>query len=118
VVAKSWGQESNAMGVDARQLVAYVTSKNSTSKSSTDKVNKLDTVSIRNAMSAQLPAHMVPVAVLQLETMPLSANGKLDRKALPLPSDFLESTQGRVLKLGIETEIANAFFLMYWASQD
>jgi len=109
VVAKSWGQESNAMGVDARQLVAYVTSKNSTSKSSTDKVNKLDTVSIRNAMSAQLPAHMVPVAVLQLETMPLSANGKLDRKALPLPSDFLESTQGRVLKLGIETEIANAF---------
>ncbi|MDE8602767.1 amino acid adenylation domain-containing protein [Marinomonas sp. RSW2] len=114
VVAKTWGQESNALGVDARQLVAYVTGKKSTSKSSTSenstgKVSKLDTVSIRNAMSEQLPAHMVPVAVLQLETMPLSANGKLDRKALPLPSDLLESTQGRVVKLGIETEIANAF---------
>lgn len=99
VVVKTLGQDISVMGADARQLVAYVTSRS----------GELDTVQIRSLMSELLPAHMVPVAVLQLDTMPLSANGKLDRKALPLPSDVLGSTKGRAVKLGIETEIANAF---------
>lgn len=100
VVAKTLGQESiSSMGADARQLVAYVTSH----------IGELDTAEIRQSMAGQLPAHMVPVAVLQLEEMPLSANGKLDRKALPLPSDIVNSNQGRAIKLGVETEIANAF---------
>ncbi|MGO2233569.1 non-ribosomal peptide synthetase [Marinomonas sp. UCMA 3892] len=99
VVAKTLGQDNSAMGADARQLVAYVTSRS----------GELDTVQIRSSMSDLLPAHMVPVAVLQLDTMPLSANGKLDRKALPQPSEFLGAKKGRPLKLGLETEIANAF---------
>ncbi|WP_111636587.1 non-ribosomal peptide synthetase [Marinomonas shanghaiensis] len=99
VVAKILGQDSSAMGADARQLVAYVTSR----------LGELDTVKIRSSMSELLPAHMVPVAVLQLDTMPLSANGKLDRKALPQPSEFSGAIKGRALKLGLETEIANVF---------
>ena len=99
VVAKTLGQDNSAMGADARQLVAYVTTHS----------GELDTAQIRTSMSELLPAHMVPVSVLQLEAMPLSANGKLDRKALPLPSDVLHSTKGRAVRLGIETEIANAF---------
>ncbi|MFA0962345.1 amino acid adenylation domain-containing protein [Roseivirga sp. BDSF3-8] len=42
---------------------------------------------IRNLLSKALPSYMIPDLVVVVDTIPLTANGKVDRKALPSP-DF------------------------------
>jgi acyl carrier protein len=40
---------------------------------------------LRNYLQEKLPDYMVPSVIMILERLPLTANGKVDRKALPLP---------------------------------
>ncbi|MRW93281.1 amino acid adenylation domain-containing protein [Duganella sp. FT80W] len=56
---------------------------------------QLDSASIKAALSAVLPDYMVPAAVMVLPSMPLNANGKLDRKALPLPEQVNAQRSGQ-----------------------
>ncbi|MCX4692919.1 non-ribosomal peptide synthase/polyketide synthase [Streptomyces sp. NBC_01408] len=46
---------------------------------------RVDGEALRTELGRQLPEFMVPVAVLVLDEIPLTPNGKVDRKALPAP---------------------------------
>ncbi len=71
-----WVREAAVLAVDGKQLVGYV-------------VLESEGGDWREALAAHLaaslPEYMVPAQWLALERMPLSPNGKLDRKALPAP---------------------------------
>ena len=55
-----------------KRLVGYVT-------------GTADPAEVRAALAERLPAYMVPAAVVVLEALPLTVNGKLDTRALPAP---------------------------------
>jgi len=66
-----------------KQLVAYVVDAEGAESSASE---------LRNYLRERLPEHMVPSAVVKLESLPLTSNGKLDRRALPPPDrDDVES---------------------------
>ena len=55
-----------------KRLVGYVT-------------GTADPAEIRTQLAERLPAYMVPAAVVVIDALPLTVNGKLDTRALPAP---------------------------------
>jgi non-ribosomal peptide synthetase component F len=64
-------------GLGGRQLVAYVVAQADAAAPTPE--------ALRQHAAASLPDHMVPVAYVALAHLPITPNGKLDRKALPAP---------------------------------
>ncbi len=63
--------------VGQKQLVAYLVPRDP------DRVPKAD--ELRRSLKQKLPDYMIPAAFVTLERLPLTASGKINRKALPAP---------------------------------
>jgi amino acid adenylation domain-containing protein len=85
-------------GVDNRQLLGWLVA---------DAGVTLDIDRVKQQLGERLPAHMQPVSYLLLDDLPLSANGKLDRKALPMPQ--LSARSGRLPHSASERLLAELF---------
>src|SRR5215216_1654034 len=48
---------------------------------------------VRGRLREKLPEWMVPSEIVRLEKLPMTANGKLDRKALPDPSEIIRASR-------------------------
>ncbi|WP_032632419.1 condensation domain-containing protein, partial [Pseudomonas syringae] len=66
------------------RLVGYFTERADATPTSVDE--------LRVALLARLPAYMVPSALVRLNAWPLTANGKVDRRSLPVPDRDALST--------------------------
>ncbi|WP_457810281.1 amino acid adenylation domain-containing protein [Rhizobium ruizarguesonis] len=94
-----------------KRLVAYVVVKMTDGSAEADGAGLA--ASLRAHLGGLLPDYMVPSAFVRLEALPLTVNGKLDRKALPVPDDdayarrAYEAPQGEIetLLAGIWAEL-------------
>ncbi|PYX86680.1 MAG: hypothetical protein DMG68_14615 [Acidobacteria bacterium] len=82
-----------------KRLVAYLV---------TSRDHPPTTDTLRQKLREQLPEYMVPSALVILDKLPLNANGKVDRQALPSPEEVQEQTRAYVApRTPIEEVVAN-----------
>lgn len=60
----------------------------------------IDDNNLREFLNFYLPAYMIPSYFIHMEKLPITPNGKIDRKSLPEP----EAKAGRIIPPGNETE--------------
>src|SRR4029077_6886938 len=84
-----------------KRLVAYYTA---------EAEAEVDAGVLRPHLASSLPDHMVPAAYVRLEALPLTANGKLDRAALPAPEADAYGQRGYEPPLGsVEEQVAQVW---------
>jgi amino acid adenylation domain-containing protein len=92
------------LGGGNKQLVAYL---------STNASAQFDKLSAMHTLSELLPEFMIPVHYVCVDSWPVTANGKLDQNALPLPSSDISSASHSAEPEGeIERYIAQAWSVL------
>jgi amino acid adenylation domain-containing protein len=71
----------------AKRLVSYIVLRDA------EKITGKD---LYRFLKQKLPDYMLPAAFVELETLPVTPNGKIDRKALPAPELVTEAQNGQV----------------------
>ncbi|MGZ4032451.1 MAG: non-ribosomal peptide synthetase, partial [Tumebacillaceae bacterium] len=66
-----------------KRLVAYLV---------TNLSDSTDASALRSYLKEKMPSYMVPSAFVQLDELPMTPNGKVDRRALPAPEQTLTET--------------------------
>ena len=66
----------------------------------------LDTKQLRQELAEELPEYMVPAYFIQLEKIPLTPNGKIDRKALPSPDAIADAASFKMPQTPMEKKLA------------
>jgi amino acid adenylation domain-containing protein len=79
-----------------KNLVAYLVSQRDLRTAVSD---------LRNFLTTKLPAYMVPTMFVEIESLPLSPNGKIDRRALPAPAGIRAAVVGQFAGPADELEI-------------
>ncbi|MFD6071434.1 amino acid adenylation domain-containing protein, partial [Amycolatopsis lurida] len=82
-----------------QQLVAYVVPREG---------RRPDTAALRRHVASKLPEHMIPAVFVEMASLPLSVNGKLDRGALP-PPDAAPVVSGRQARSAAEQILCEVF---------
>ena len=87
-----------------RRLVAYIVTTGAVPAVEQD---------LRVRLRAELPEYMVPSVIVPLDALPLSPNGKVDRKSLPAPDDGARPTGLEYVapRTGLEKTVSDG-----WAS--
>ncbi|WP_141245065.1 non-ribosomal peptide synthetase, partial [Mycobacterium avium] len=78
-----------------KRLIGYVT-------------GTADPAQLRTALAERLPAYLVPAAVVTIDAMPLTPNGKLDTGALPIP-DYQGADQYHAPASAVEQTLADIY---------
>ncbi|MGV0837952.1 amino acid adenylation domain-containing protein [Mycolicibacterium thermoresistibile] len=78
-----------------KRLVGYIT-------------GTADPAQVRDALAERLPSYMVPAAVVVLDGLPLTVNGKLDTRALPAPG-YQDADQYRAPADAVEEVLAGIY---------
>ena len=78
-----------------KRLVGYVT-------------GTVEPAEVRAALAERLPAYMVPAAVVVIDALPLTVNGKLDTRALPAP-EYHDADQYRAPASPVEEILAGIY---------
>ena len=78
-----------------KRLVGYIT-------------GTADPIAARAALAERLPGYMVPAAIVALDTLPITVNGKLDARALPAP-DYQTTDHYRAPTTAVEEILAGIY---------